>query len=86
MPALIDMMADGQELRAFAQRLNAVVPPEQAGSSAVLTANQRGSARRTAFEGVADPGNPEAPSTAPEARKGARTAGVERAKATEQDQ
>lgn len=85
MPALIDMMAEGQELRAFAQRLNAVVPPEQAGSSAVLTANQRGSARRAAFEGVDGPGTPEAPSMAPEARKGDGAAGVERAKATEQD-
>ncbi|NIK60931.1 PIN domain-containing protein [Kribbella shirazensis] len=85
MSALIDTMAEGQELRGFAQKLNTVVPPEQRGTSPVLVANQRGSAQYVAFEGVVEPGKPEAPSTAPEARKGDGSKGVEKAKGTEQD-
>jgi hypothetical protein len=84
MSALIDTMAEGQELRGFAQKLNAVVPPEQRGTSEVLTANQRGSAQYTALEGVARPGSVEAPTTAPEARKSSGQS-TERTKDTEQN-
>jgi hypothetical protein len=82
--ALIDMMAEGQELREFAQKLNTMVPPEQRGTSPLLTANQRGSAPYAAFEGLAEPGVPQAPSGAPEARKASGGQGVERAKDSEQ--
>ena len=84
MSALIDTMAEGQELRSFAQKLNTVVPPEQRGTSPVLTANQRGSAQYAAFEGLAEPGAPQAPSETPEARKASGGHGVERTKDTEQ--
>jgi hypothetical protein len=84
MSALIDTMAEGQELRGFAQRLNTVVPPEQRGTSPVLTANQRGSATYTALKGVARPGTTQAPATAPEARKASAGQGVEQTKDTEQ--
>ncbi|MER7245075.1 PIN domain-containing protein [Kribbella sp. NPDC000426] len=84
MSALIDKMAEGQELRSFAQKLNAVVPPEQRGTLPILTANQRGSARYTALEGVARPGTTQAPEGAPEARKSSSGPGVEQAKDTEQ--
>jgi hypothetical protein len=84
MSALIDTMAAGQELRDFAQKLNAVVPPEQRGTSPVLTANQRGSAQYTALEGVARPGTTQAPETTPEARKSSGGQGVEKAKDTDQ--
>lgn len=50
MSQLIDKMAEMPELRAFAQRLNTVVPPDQRGTAEVLTANQR----RVALDGVAD--------------------------------
>lgn len=40
MAALIDKMATQPELRAFAQKLNEAVPPEQRGSHEALTANQ----------------------------------------------
>ncbi len=83
MSALIDSMAEGQELRGFAQKLNTVVPPEQRGSSAVLWAPLRGSAQFAAFEGVAGPGTPEAPTTAPEARKAGDSKVAE--KGTEQE-
>ncbi|MFD7157845.1 hypothetical protein ACFV9C_24805 [Kribbella sp. NPDC059898] len=85
MSALIDTMADGQELRGFAQKLNTVVPPEQRGTSPVLTANQRGSAQHAAFDGVPGPGTPQAPSAAPEASKTSRPAGIDRTRNTEQD-
>ncbi|MEU8227951.1 PIN domain-containing protein [Kribbella sp. NPDC048915] len=85
MSTLIDTMAQGQELRQFAQKLNTVVPPEQRGSLPVLAANQRGSAQHAAFAGVAEPGRPEAPATTPEARKGGAATGAERTKDTEQD-
>jgi PIN domain len=86
MPALIDAMAEGEELRKFAQKLNTVVPEGQRGSSPVLAANQRGSAQRTAFEGVANPGTTHAPSEAPEGRNAAGgSVGVERTKDAEQD-
>jgi hypothetical protein len=84
MSALIDTMAEGQELRSFAQKLNAVVPPEQRGTSPVLTANQRGSAPYAAFEGVAEPGTPQAPTEAPEVRKAGGGQGVERSQDSEQ--
>jgi hypothetical protein len=84
MSALIDTMAEGQELRGFAQKLNAAVPPEQRGTSEVLTANQRGSAQYTALEGVARPGAVEAPTAAPEARKSGGPS-TERTKGAEQD-
>lgn len=84
MSALIDSMAEGQELRGFAQNLNTVVPPEQRGSSAVLWAPLRGSAQFAAFEGVAGPGTPHAPTTAPEARKAGDSKSAERVKGTEQ--
>jgi hypothetical protein len=84
MSALIDTMAEGQELRGFAQKLNTVVPPEQRGTSPVLTANQRGSATYTALEGVARPGTTQAPASAPEARKASTGQGVEQTKDTEQ--
>lgn len=82
--ALIDTMAEGQELRSFAQKLNTVVPEGQRGTSPVLTANQRGSARYTALEGVARPGTAQAPTTAPEARKSTGGQSAEKAKDTEQ--
>ncbi|RZT27164.1 PIN domain-containing protein [Kribbella sp. VKM Ac-2569] len=85
MPALIDAMAEGQELREFAQKLDTVVPIEQRGSSPVLAASQRGSAQYAAFEGMVEPGVPAAPSTAPEARKAGGKHGVEKAKGAEQD-
>lgn len=85
MSALIDAMAEGQELRGFARKLNTVVPPEQRGSSPVLAADQRGSVRRMAFEGVTGPGAPEAPSAAPEVHKTGGSAGIERANDAEQD-
>ncbi|NIK60929.1 PIN domain-containing protein [Kribbella shirazensis] len=85
MSALIDTMAEGQELRGFARQLNSVVPPDQRGSSPVLVGTQRGSAQYAAFEGVVEPGKPDAPSTAPEARKSGGSKGVEKAKGTEQD-
>ncbi len=71
MSALIDTMAEGQELRGFAKKLNSVVPPEQRGTSEVLAAGQRGSAQRAALEGVARPGKVQAPAEAPEASKSA---------------
>ncbi|RZT27166.1 PIN domain-containing protein [Kribbella sp. VKM Ac-2569] len=85
MSALIDNMAEGQQLRGFAQQLNTVVPPEQRGTSPVLTANQRGSAQYAAFEGVPGPGTPKAPDAAPEARKAGDSKSAERAKGAEQD-
>nr|WP_272955037.1 PIN domain-containing protein [Kribbella shirazensis] len=85
MSALIDVMAEGQELRGFAQKLNTVVPAEQRGTSPVLVATQRGSAQYAAFEGVAEPGTPAAPAAAPEARKSGGSKGAEKAKDTEQD-
>lgn len=84
MSALIDTMADGQELRGFAQRLNTVVPEGQRGTSPMLTANQRGSAKYTALEGVARPATTQTPETAPEARKSLGGQGAEKAKDTEQ--
>ncbi|TCC23399.1 PIN domain-containing protein [Kribbella speibonae] len=86
MSALIDTMAQGEELRGFAQKLNTVVPPEQRGTSPVLTANERGSAQRAAFEGVAGPGKPQAPASAPEARKAGDSKSAERMKGAEQEQ
>jgi PIN domain len=84
MSALIDTMAEGQELRGFAQKLNTVVPPEQRGTSPVLTANQRGSATYTALKGVARPSTTQAPASAPEARKASAGQGIEQTKDTEQ--
>ena len=84
MSALIDSMAQGQELKAFAQKLNTVVPPDQRGTSEALTANQRGSAQYTALEGVARPGTTQAPSNAPEARKSGGQS-TERTRDTEQN-
>ncbi|MEV6270738.1 PIN domain-containing protein [Kribbella sp. NPDC051936] len=84
-PALIDAMAEGQELQGFAQQLNAVVPEDQRGRSAALTADLRGTAQYVAFEGIAQPGAPQAPSTAPETRK-ADAHGMERTKGNERDQ
>jgi hypothetical protein len=69
MSALIDTMAEGKELKDFAQKPNTVVPPEQRGTLPLLTANQRGSAQYTALEGVARPGTAQALSAAPDARK-----------------
>jgi len=69
MSALIDTMAEGQELRDFAQKLNTVVPPEHRGTSPKLAGNELGSAQYAALEGVARPGTAQAPSQAPEARK-----------------
>lgn len=86
MSALIDTMAQGEELQGFAQKLNTVVPPEQRGTSPVLTANERGSAQRAAFEGVAGPGKPQAPASAPEARKAGDSKSAERMKGAEQEQ
>ncbi|ADB31519.1 hypothetical protein Kfla_2445 [Kribbella flavida DSM 17836] len=54
MSALIDKMAGQPELRAFAQKLNSVVPPDQRGTAEVLTANQRRSAQSIALDGMAD--------------------------------
>lgn len=85
MSALIDAMAEGEELRGFAQRLNTVVPPEQRGSSPVLMGTELGSAQHAAFEGVAEVGKPVAPSSVPEARQGGGSVGAEKAKDTEQD-
>lgn len=84
MSALIDTMAEGQELNDFAKQLNAVVPPEQRGSSPALAGNQRGSAQYTALEGVARPGNVQAPTSTPEARKSTGQ-NLEKSKAAEQD-
>lgn len=59
MPELLDKMTTQPELRAFAQKLNVVVPPEQRGSSEGLLAGQRTgrnpteAAASAAFEGVA---------------------------------
>ena len=83
MPALLDQMADQQELRAFAQKLNAVVPADQRGTSELLTAGQRNSAQHAALDGVARPGTTQAPATAPEARKSSGGQGVEKAKDTD---
>ena len=69
MSALIDSMAEGQELKDFAKKLNTIVPPEQRGTSPALGATERGSAEYAALEGVARPGTVQAPTTAPEARK-----------------
>ena len=69
MSALIDSMAEGQELKDFAKNLNSVVPPEHRGTSPALGATERGSAEYAALEGVARPGTIQAPTTAPEARK-----------------
>ncbi|WP_433167506.1 PIN domain-containing protein [Kribbella sp. CA-247076] len=69
MSALIDTMAEGQELRGFAQELNSVVPPEQRGASEVLAAGRPGSAQHTALEGVAPLDGLQAPAETPEARK-----------------
>ncbi|MEU8227930.1 hypothetical protein [Kribbella sp. NPDC048915] len=85
MSALIDKMAQGQELRSFAQRLNQVVPPEQRGASPALTAPQKGTAEYAAFAGVAEAGKMEGPATTPEARKSGSAKGAEKAKGTEQD-
>ncbi|GAA1578408.1 PIN domain-containing protein [Kribbella karoonensis] len=85
MSTLIDTMAEGQELRGFAQKLNTVVPPEHRGSSPMLAPNQRGPAQHAAFDGVASPGVPEAPATTPEARKAGGSTAAERAKGTEQE-
>ncbi|GAA3086023.1 putative nucleic acid-binding protein [Kribbella aluminosa] len=84
MAALIDVMAEGQELRGFAQKLNAVVPEGQRGTSPVLAANQRGAAQYTALEGVARPAAAQAPETAPEVRKSAGGQSAEKVKDTEQ--
>ena len=84
MPALLDKMATQPELRGFAQKLNAIVPPEQRGSAEVLTANQRGSARSVALDGVTPPtGAAHAPANTPEVRK-ATQQGQEKAKDVEQ--
>jgi predicted nucleic acid-binding protein len=69
MSALIDTMAEGQELQGFATKLNSVVPPEQRGTSEALTAGERGSAQHAALEGVARPGKVQAPAAAPQASK-----------------
>ncbi len=84
MSALIDTMAEGQELKDFAKQLNTVVPPEQRGSSAALSGNQRGSAQYAALEGVARPGNVQAPTSTPEARKSTGQ-NLEKSKSAEQD-
>jgi predicted nucleic acid-binding protein len=84
MSALIDTMASQQELSGFAQKLNTVVPADQRGTSEVLTANQRGSAHHAALEGVAPPTTPQAPTTAPEARKPTQQ-GQGRTKGAEQE-
>jgi hypothetical protein len=55
MSELIDKMATMPELRAFAQRLNTVVPPDQRGTTEVLNANQRRTPESVALDGVADP-------------------------------
>ena len=54
MSALIDTMAESQELQGFAQKLNTMVPPEQRGTSEALAANQQGSAKSVALDGMAD--------------------------------
>lgn len=84
MSALIDTMAEGQELRGFAQKLNTVVPPEQRGTSSTLTSGRPGSAQYAALEGVARPGTVQAPTTTPEARKSTGQ-NPELSKGTEQD-
>jgi hypothetical protein len=84
MSALIDTLAEGQELQDFAQKLNSVVPPEQRGTSEALTAAQPGSARYAALEGMADPGTVQAPTTTPETGK-ATGPNVEKSKGAEQD-
>ncbi|WP_405065460.1 PIN domain-containing protein [Kribbella sp. NBC_01510] len=84
MSALIDTMAEGQELKDFAKQLNAVVPPEQRGSSPALSGNQRGSAQYAALEGVARPGNVQAPTSTSEARKSTGQ-DLEKSKGAEQD-
>jgi hypothetical protein len=86
MSALIDAMAEGQELQGFAQQLNAVVPEGQRGSSPALTADLRGTAQYVAFEGVVQPGAASAPAEAPEARKATGGRGLEKGKDAERDQ
>jgi hypothetical protein len=54
LPALIDKMAAQPELRAFARKLNATLPPEQRGTAEILTAHERRSAKGVALEGIAD--------------------------------
>ena len=85
MSALIDKMAQGQELRGFAQKLNTVVPPEHRGSSVLVWAGQPRSARYAAFEGVTGPGSPQAPAANPEARKAGGAKAAERATGAEYD-
>ncbi|WP_433167504.1 PIN domain-containing protein [Kribbella sp. CA-247076] len=71
MSQLLDKMAAQPELRAFAQNLNSVVPPDQRGTAEVLTANQRGSAASKAFSGLAPAGGAaQVPAETPQARKG----------------
>jgi len=85
MPQLLDKMATQPELRGFAQKLNAAVPPEQRGSAEVLTANQRGSAKSAALDGVAPPtGAADAPTRTPEARRSTQQ-NQEKSKGAEQD-
>jgi len=48
MSALIDKMADQQELRSFANKLNGMVPPEQRGNHEALAPGQR-----AALDGIA---------------------------------
>ena len=85
MSQLIDKMATQPELRSFAQNLNSVVPPDQRGTAEVLTANQRGSARSSALDGMAPPtGAARAPVTTPQAHKGTQQS-QDRSKNHEQD-
>jgi predicted nucleic acid-binding protein len=68
MSALINTMVEGQQLRDFAHKLNAVVPPSQRGTSGTLLANQPCSAQYAALEGVARPDAARTPTTSPDAR------------------
>lgn len=64
---LIDKMATQQDLKGFAHKLNAVVPPEQRGSHVNLQTTQ---AAKAALDGVASPqGAITQPTEASEARK-----------------
>ncbi|MFI7062564.1 PIN domain-containing protein [Kribbella sp. NPDC050124] len=65
LPELLDKMAQQPELRPFAQKLNAIVPPGQRGTDERLTANQRRSAKTVAFDGTPDAKDQVRPGTSP---------------------
>ncbi|WP_433002748.1 hypothetical protein [Kribbella sp. CA-294648] len=67
MPELIDKMVTQQDLKGFAHKLNAVVPPEQRGNHPTLQTTQ---AAKAALDGVAPPqGAITQPTDASKARK-----------------